>query len=150
MERAALTAIGLLVIGVLAAGLTETALALNQRGFIAEVAPAVKSGPTPTSARPGVTATPQLTATPVPPAVPNVTPTPVPTPLPTPVPTVVVPGAVTNSFVHLRAGASTATPILTDLQAGTRVVLGSYRDSQWQEVTVNGYHGYVFRAYLQY
>jgi uncharacterized protein YgiM (DUF1202 family) len=58
--------------------------------------------------------------------------------------------AVTNSFVHLRAGKSIYTAILTDLNAGTRVQVLPDSDAQWQQVRYNGLTGYIFKLYLTY
>jgi uncharacterized protein YgiM (DUF1202 family) len=58
--------------------------------------------------------------------------------------------AVTNSFVHLRAGKSIYTNILTDLNAGTTVQLLPDSDAQWQQVQYNGLTGYIFKIYLTY
>ena len=61
-----------------------------------------------------------------------------------------IPTATTNSFVHLRAAKSVSSAILTDLNAGTTVQLGSDADATWQGVTYQGKSGYIYRAYLQY
>jgi len=50
----------------------------------------------------------------------------------------------------MRSGASTTTPIVADLNGGSVVTLGSYSDSQWQQVTYNGLNGYIFKSYLAY
>ena len=95
---------------------------------------------------------PQTSATPSPVVSPKPTPTqtPTPTPAPTPVPTAMVPTATTNSFVHMRAGKSTSTAIITDLNGGTVVQLLTDSDTQWQQVRYNGFTGYVFKQYLTY
>ncbi len=132
--RVAYALVGILLLALVASLLTEATLAVGHHGRIADdslihVSPSATPRPSP-SLMPSPSIAP--TATPVPTAPP------------------VVPTAVTNSFVHLRAGASTATPIVTDLNGGTTVVLGPYRDSQWQQVTYNGLNGYIFRSYLNY
>jgi hypothetical protein len=50
----------------------------------------------------------------------------------------------------LRAGMSTSTAILTDLNGGTVVQLLSDSDAQWQQVRYNGQTGYIFKTYLIY
>jgi hypothetical protein len=120
--------VGVLVITLMAAGLTELTLAHGGRlSAIDGVAPAPSHTPTPTP-----TPSPSATATPTP----SATPTPR--------------TAVTNGFVHLRAAASTSSAIVANLDGGTTVQLGSYVDSQWQGVVVNGQSGYIFRSYLNY
>lgn len=137
MRRTLLILSGVLVLALLAGGLTEVALAIGHRSLIVDDAPSRKTNPSPK-------ATPKTTPSPTPSAVatPVVTPTPVATP--------VVPTATTNGFVRLRTGASTSTPVLAELNGGTVVILGTYQDAQWQEVTVNGVHGYIYRSYLAY
>ncbi len=58
--------------------------------------------------------------------------------------------ATTNSFVHFRAGKSTTTPIIADLEAGTTIQLRDDSDATWQGVTYNGQNGYIYRTYIQY
>ncbi len=142
MGRVVATFGGVLVLALLAGGLTEATMALGHRGSLANdtllrprgttVKPAATPAPTSTtvvrpSATPVATASPTLTATPV-----------------------TGPTATTNSFVHLRAGKSTSTAILTDLDGGTVVQLLSDSDAQWQQVRYNGLTGYIFKTYLQY
>jgi len=136
MQRAVFILVGVLVLSLTAFGLAEATMAFGHRGALTDDRTVRPS----TSAK----ATPKLTPSP------SATPTLAPTPLPTPVPTAAAPTATTASFVHMRAGASTATAILADLNGGTVVTLGSYVDSQWQQVYYNGQSGYVFRAYLRY
>ncbi|QQR53018.1 SH3 domain-containing protein [bacterium] len=88
--------------------------------------PAPTLAPTPTIA---------LTVTPV--KTPSVTPRPVKT-------------ARTNAFVHVRAGASTSTAVLLDLNGGTVVELLDYQDTSWQQVRYGSVTGYIFRSYLTY
>ncbi len=135
MKRALFMALGIIALTLIAAGLTEATLAMGHRGDL------TKDPVVHTTVSPTPTATPSVTP-------PTVAPTP--TPSATPTPTPVVPTATTNGFVHLRAGASTATAIVTDLNGGTTVTLGAYSDSQWQEVYYNGLHGYIFKSYLAY
>jgi uncharacterized protein YgiM (DUF1202 family) len=128
---------GVLVLALLAVGLTEATLAVGHRGGIADDAllrphTGVMT-PTPT---PSATATSSPTATPV------VAPSAMPTPA--------VRVATTNSFVHMRAGKSIYTNILTDLNAGTQVQLLPDADAQWQQVQYNGLTGYIFKTYLTY
>ena len=67
-----------------------------------------------------------------------------------PAPEPAAPTATTKSFVRFRAGRSTSSAVLAELQAGTVVTLGSYVDSKWQQATYNGQTGYIAKAYLQY
>ena len=74
-----------------------------------------------------------------------------PAPVPTPVAeTPAVRTATTKSFVRFRAGRSTSSAVLAELDGGTVVTLGDYVDSKWQQVTYNGQTGYVAKVYLQY
>lgn len=68
----------------------------------------------------------------------------------TPAPEPAAPTATTKSFVRFRAGRSTSSAVLAELQAGTVVTLGSYVDSKWQQATYNGQTGYIAKVYLQY
>lgn len=72
-------------------------------------------------------------------------PAPVPTPAPAPDRT-----AVTNSFVRLRAGKSTSTNVLAELQGGTKVILLDDSDQLWQQVKYNDLTGYIYKSYLTY
>ncbi len=126
--RAVFTLQGILLLAVIASGLTEFTLV-----YAKHAAPEVAVSPSPS-----------------PSPSPSATPTPTATPTATPVATPAVATVVTNGFVHMRAGASTSTPIVTDLQAGTTLIRGTYSDSQWQQVSYNGLNGYVFKAYLTY
>ena len=135
MGRATATLAGILVLALIAGGLTEVTLAVGHRQGISDDAVlAPKSTPTPSL-------TPHAKATPSPTATPSATPTPTATP-----------GSVatTNSFVHLRQEATTSSEILENLNGGTTVQLLSYEDDQWQEVSVNGVQGYIFKSYLTY
>lgn len=58
--------------------------------------------------------------------------------------------ATTKSFVRFRAGRSTSTAVLAELDGGTVVTLGSYSDSLWQQATYNGQTGYIYKRYLNY
>ena len=130
MQRAGFVLIGILVLALVASGLAEATMVLGTRNRTSDEQHA----------------RPSFSPTPTPPPSPSATATPPPTPTPTPA----APTATTISFVHMRSGASTATPIVVDLNGGTVVTLGSYVDSQWQQVSYNGYNGYIFRSYLQY
>lgn len=80
------------------------------------------------------------------------TPAPAPTPAPTPAP-IAAPAtktATTVSFVHMRAGKSTNTPIITNLDGGVVVELRSDSDKYWQGVVYQGKNGYIYKTYLQY
>ncbi|HVQ43611.1 MAG TPA: SH3 domain-containing protein [Candidatus Saccharimonadia bacterium] len=126
------------MLALLAGVLAEATLALGRRGSLSNdnlLRPAATASPTPTAS-----------STPSPTLVPVVAPTAAATPVPTPA----TPTATTNSFVHMRSGKSTATPILTDLNGGTVVELLPDSDSQWQQVRYGGLTGYVFKTYLAY
>lgn len=128
---------GVLVLALVAAGLTEATLAMGHRGHISDDA----------RLRPVATALPTTVPSPSPSAAATPTPTSTPTPTATPA---AAPTATTNSFVHLRAGKSTATPILVDLDGGTVVTLLPDSNAQWQQVNYNGVVGYIFKSYLAY
>lgn len=134
---------GVLLLAILAAGLTESALAVGRLNTTTDdllFRPRHTASPTPKPS-PSVTATPS--ATPTPPSAGGVTPVPA-----TPTPNVAM--ATTNAFVHMRASNSTSSAILTDLNGGTKVELLPYRDAQWQKVKYNGLIGYIFTSYLTY
>ncbi|MDB5179036.1 MAG: hypothetical protein JWN01_979 [Patescibacteria group bacterium] len=127
---------GILTLAVLAGGLTEATLAIGHRGGIMDD----------TLSRPVGHATPAPTPKPAPSATPaSAAPA---TPVPTLGPSSDGPTAITNSFVHMRAGKSTATAILADLDGDTRVRLLPDSDAQWQQVEYNGLVGYIFKTYL--
>jgi|SRR6185369_15518940 len=137
MERVVATFGGVVVLALLAGGFTEATMALGHRGSLANdilLRPSVKAvKPTPTVAPVTPTATPKPTVAPA-----------------TPTPAPVVATATTNSFVHMRAGKSTSTAILTDLNGGTVVELLPDSDAQWQQARYNGFSGYIFKTYLTY
>lgn len=58
--------------------------------------------------------------------------------------------ATTVSFVNMRAGKSTSTPIVAELDGGTIVQLRDDADPTWQGVTYNGKVGYIYKEYLHY
>lgn len=131
---------GVLILALLAGVLTEATLAIGHRGGIADdllLRPATKR------AQVTVSPSPSASATPVAPSV-------IPSATPTPIATPAGHTAVTNSFVHMRAGKSIYTNILIDLNADTPVQLLSDSDAQWQQVQYNGQTGYIFKTYLTY
>ena len=137
MERVVYTLIGILALALVASGLTEVTMAVGRSQLVDDQAARMSAQATPTpSVRP--TASPSPTTTPTP------------TPAATPTPAPVVRTATANSYVHMRSGPSTSTAIVTDLYAGYVVTLGAYSDTQWQEATYNGTHGYIYKAYLTY
>ena len=82
----------------------------------------------------------------------NPAPNPVATPAPAPAP-VAAPAAktaTTVSFVHMRTGKSTNTPIITNLDGGVVVELRNDSDKYWQGVIYQGKNGYIYKTYLQY
>jgi uncharacterized protein YgiM (DUF1202 family) len=134
MKRAVFVLVGVLVLSLAAFGLAEATMVFGHQGVLTDDS-SVRPSTSP-KAKPAPTSTPIQTATP--------------TPTPTTTPDPVVPTASAISFVHMRAGASTATPIVIDLYGGEVLRLGAYSDSQWQQVSYNGHSGYVFKAYLRY
>jgi uncharacterized protein YgiM (DUF1202 family) len=137
--RALVILSGVLLLALLAGGLTEATLAVGHLGGIADD----------TASRPAAKPKAVVSAGPTP----SATAMPTVTPAPTPDPQAATPAgkvAVTNSFVHLRAGKSIYTNILTDLNAGTTVQLLPDSDAQWQQVQYNGLTGYIFKIYLTY
>lgn len=141
MGRAVATFGGVLILALVAGGLTEATLAFGRHGSLTNDAllrPLYRS-PKPT---------PSPTSSPV--ASPSVTPVASATPSITPAPTPVIPRATTNSFVHMRAGKSTSTTILIDLNGGTVVDLLPDQDAQWQQIRYQGLSGYIYKTYLSY
>jgi hypothetical protein len=140
VERGVLITVGILSLALAATGLTEATMALNHQRDLANDQ----------AVRPATTVTPKPTATPAP----TVTANPITTPAPTPVPAATLAPtagtATTVSFVRLRAGASTNTAVLAELDGGVTMKLGTYRDSQWQQVFYNGQTGYIYLSYLRY
>lgn len=121
-------AFGILVLTAFGAGVTELSLAAGR-----QTADRPVRTPVPTvSASPSATPSPSPSATPASPA---------PSGLPT---------AVTNGFVHMRAGTSTNTPIIADLQAGTTVELTGKAIGLWQPALYHGLNGYIYTPYLNY
>lgn len=139
MGRAAAILAGVLVLALVAGGLTEATLAVGHQGVISDDtlvrAGLRKASPTP-SVSPSTAPKPTSTATPSA----SVMPTPTPS----------GPKATTNAFVHLRASNSTTSAIIDNLNGGTVVTLLPYSDAQWQQVQYNGETGYVFKTYLIY
>jgi len=131
---------GVLVLAVVAGGLTEATLALGHNGSLADdlLVRHKERGVYRVLPSPSVTPTP------------SPTPTSVLTPASTPTPTPVVHTATTNAFVHMRAAKSLQANILIDLNGATKVELLSDADAQWQQVRYNGLVGYIFKTYLTY
>jgi len=137
--RAAAILAGVLVLALVAGGLTEATLAIGHQGVISDDT-LVRAGLRKASPKPSPTASVSPKATPA--STPSASVTPPSTPA--------LPTATTNSFVHLRASNSTSSAIIDNLNGGTVVRLLPYSDSQWQQVQVNGETGYVFKSYLTY
>jgi uncharacterized protein YgiM (DUF1202 family) len=97
----------------------------------------------------------QRTATPAPtPPADEAAPSPTPAPAATPAAvlgdqTTAPATATVVGGVNLRKSASTSGKSLGWLNGGTVVTLGKLSGS-WQEVTVNGQHGYIKKSYLKY
>jgi uncharacterized protein YgiM (DUF1202 family) len=125
---------GVLVLALLAGGMTEATLAIGHRGSINDD---TKERPAHSSA---ATSSPKATPKPSMPVTPAVTATPTPAATPTPGPTV-----TTNSFVHMRADKSTSSQIIANLDGGTVLQELPDSDSQWQQVMYNGTKGYVYK-----
>lgn len=142
MGRIVATAGGVLVLALLAAGLTEATLAVGDRGRTSD------DSTLQATTRPTVSTKPS--DTPVASTTPSASATPKATPTPTPAPTPAGPVATTNAFVHMRAAASTSSAILYNLNGGTVVQLLPWSDQLWQEVQYNGTTGYIYRTYLAY
>lgn len=77
-------------------------------------------------------------------------PTPAPAPAPAPAAAPAAKTATTVSFVHMRTGKSTNTPIITNLDGGVVVELRNDSDKYWQGVVYQGKNGYIYKTYLQY
>lgn len=127
-------AFGILVLTAFGAGVTEISLAAGRQTADQPVRPAPRASVTPTpSARPTPTPSPEAALAPSPsPAGPA------------------LPTALTNGFVHMRAGTSTSTAIITGLQAGTTVELTGKAIGLWQPVLYHGLNGYIYTPYLNY
>src|SRR6266704_1140670 len=117
MGRVFATLSGVLILALFAGGMTEAALAVGHTGWLADDV----------KVRPGMASSPKQSATPKASATPSPTATPKPASTP-----VAAPGAITNSFVHLRASNSLSSAILVNLDGGTALQLMPYSDSQWQ------------------
>jgi uncharacterized protein YgiM (DUF1202 family) len=113
----------------------------------------LSNAPSKTTA-PSVTKTeeakPAVTTTPPAPAASQAEPAAAAVPAPAPKPAAQGRTATTVSFVHVRAGKATTTPIIMDLDGGVTVQLRTDSNATWQGVTVNGKNGYIYKAYLQY
>lgn len=72
-----------------------------------------------------------------------------PAPAPAPAAAPAVKTGITVSYVNVRAGKSTSTAIVANLEAGTVVELRDGSNSTWQAVTYQGKPGYIFKEYLQ-
>lgn len=141
MGRAMATLAGVLVLALLAAGLSEATLAVGHRGGISDDTAERSTVVVTPSATPRIVASPS--------ALPSSTPAA--TPSPTPSSSLSAgPVATTNSFVHMRSAESTSSAILFNLNGGTQVQLLSGGDTEWQEVEYQGADGFVFKTYLNY
>lgn len=105
-----------------------------------QLAAAGSQSPSPTL-DPVMTPPPTTEPTPTPAAVLGAEATPTPAPART---------ATTKSFVRMRSKATTSSAVVAGLNKGTTVTLGSFSNAGWQEVTVDGKHGYVSKSYLIY
>jgi class 3 adenylate cyclase len=123
--------IGILVLSGFGAGATELSLAMGQPAD----APLEHS-----AAKPSLSVKPSPSATPITAASPS----------PTASPTPNLPTAVTNGFVHMRAGTSTGTAIVANLNAGSIVYLTGQAIGIWQPVIYQGLNGYIYTPYLNY
>lgn len=122
-------AFGILVLTAFGAGVTELSLAAGRQSTDQPSRTALPTPSPSASAVPSPSATPTPSASPAPPS---------------------LPVAVTNGFVHMRAGTSTNTPIIADLQAGTTVELTGKAIGLWQPAAYRGLNGYIYTPYLNY
>jgi hypothetical protein len=123
---------GIVLLTAFGVGVTELAMASgNQSVDQPPARHSVATSPSP-STQPSPSATPQASHT----------------PLPSPSPGLAT--ATTNGFVHLRAGTSTSTADLADLQAATTVELTGSAVGLWQPVRYQGINGFIYTPYLNY
>jgi uncharacterized protein YgiM (DUF1202 family) len=140
MSRIVAILAGILVLALVAGGLTEGTLAYGRSGGISDD----------TALRPAGHSR-SLLGRPAPSPKPTIVAAPSPTvATPTPALTQVVRQATTNAFVHMRASNSTSSNIVSNLDSGTVVQLLPYSDVSWQEVQYNGITGYVYKSYLNF
>jgi len=125
---------GILVLALIASGLTEAALVIGRPQAVL-VEPTVPAAPKPVTPKPVV---------PVP-----VEPAPA-APAPAPTPAATLPTATINGYVHMRADRSTASAIIGDLYAGYAVNYQQVDAGLWQFVTYQGQNGFVYKTYLNY
>jgi len=131
MQRVFSIILGITTLAVVASGLTEAAMALGQHQT---------TSPEPTVKK-TVVATPKAATT-----IMKVTPSTTPTTPATPAP----PTATVNGFVHMRSSATTDSSILFDLNAGDTVTYTTVDPGLWQSVVFHGFHGYIYKSYLNY
>lgn len=123
-------AFGILVITGFGVGVTELSLAVgHQKAVELPASPAVSKSASPA---------------------PTPSPSPSPSASASPVASPSAPTATTNSFVHMRAGTSTASADLANLQGGTVVRLTGKPVGLWQPVSYGGLNGYIYVTYLTY
>ncbi len=132
MTRALSIIFGIVVLALVATGLTEAAMALGQKQA---------TSPEPTIKQ-TVVAPPKAAPTVAPVVAPVVA---------TPAPAApVLPTATVNGFVHMRASATTASSIITNLNTGDVVTYTTVDTGLWQAVSFHGIDGYVYKTYLNY
>jgi uncharacterized protein YgiM (DUF1202 family) len=136
MSRGMATLSGVLVLALLAAGLSEATLAVGHRGSISD-----DTLDRPAASHSVSTPTPSPTSFQVQPPVASDSPSPS-------EPASSGSYTTTNAFVHMRASESTSSAILFNLNGNTQVELLSGGNTQWQEVEYNGAVGYVYKTYL--
>jgi uncharacterized protein YgiM (DUF1202 family) len=137
MGRAVATLSGVLILALMAAGLTEATLALGHRGNITDD----------TAERPQASPASVMTPDATPKSTPFASPVAEASPSAMSPPTPSLEGT-TNAFVHMRASESTSSAILFNLNSGTEVQILAGGNAQWQEVEYDGTSGYVFKTYL--
>ena len=126
---------GVILLSAFGLGATKLSLAIGHP----VKAPAHKAVNTPVPSR---SATPKPSVSASPAAAPSAAPSSSPAPN--------LPTAVTNGFVHMRAGTSTSTAIVANLNAGTVVYLTGKAIGLWQPALYQGLNGYIYTPYLNY
>lgn len=108
-------------VGLMAAGLTFVQIAQPSfSGVQKKLTPQPKPGPSTLAAKPATPTAPQVKT------------------------------ASTTTFVNVRLGKGTTTPVVMKIEPGMIVQLGNESDAKWQSVRYGGKSGFVFKEYLQF
>ena len=134
MTRVLSIIFGIVVLALVATGLTEAAMAFGQHQ---------STSPEPTTKK-TVVVTPKAVTTV------TTTPAPVATPASAAPAAPTQPTATVNGFVHMRSSATTDSSIIYNLNAGDVVSYDSVDDGLWQAVVYQGSPGYIYKSYLNY